>query len=381
MSLPRVSVLYSNGNLLADISVIDGIAGIVGTVNTPGLIGVPKIYYSLAEAVTDGFTEADEPFMYRQLKEFYDEVAGNQEVHVMGIADTMSMAEALDYLDADGAMKLRNAANGKIRLLGVCRKPDGGYDPGNGFFDSDVEAASAKAKTFCQNALTALVPLRVLIEGRVTDDTSGDMLAPNTLDNGFMGVVVGGSANDGSASVGTALGRAVKYAAHIKVGKVANGPLSIATIYIGTKLLKDYSGLETLHDSGVISFMQHPNKAGFYFGIDHMASTDDYRLLAYGRVVDKTAIIAAAVYMEELEDEVKVDANGYIDELEIEHLKGVLTQQVNKNMADQISGLQVLIDPKQDITSTSKLTVKVRVQPLGYKSFIDVDLGLNAPSA
>jgi hypothetical protein len=34
MYLPKVSVLYSNGNLLADVSVIDGIAGIVGTVST-----------------------------------------------------------------------------------------------------------------------------------------------------------------------------------------------------------------------------------------------------------------------------------------------------------------------------------------------------------
>ena len=175
-------------------------------------------------------------------------------------------------------------------------------------------------------------------------------------------------------------GRSVKYGAHIKVGKVANGPLSISTAFIGTKEIKAVANLATLHDVGYISFMQHPQKAGFYFGIDRMSSTDDYRLLAYGRVVDKAAVIAAAVYVEDLEGEVAVDADGKIAYSVLTHLKAKIIQQINVAMADQISGVDVVINPSQDVINTGKLTVQLRVRPFGYTSFIDVDLGLIAPA-
>jgi hypothetical protein len=164
----------------------------------------------------------------------------------------------------------------------------------------------------------------------------------------------------------------------VKIGKVANGPLAISQVYIGTKLLKDYTGLDALHGSGVISFMQHHNKAGFYFGIDRMASTDDYRLLAYGRIVDKAAIIAEAVYIENLEDDVDLNADGTLQEIEIEHLKGVLKQTIESKMGSQISAVEVLIDPKQVMVPDNKLKVKIRILPKGYTSYIDIDLGLTA---
>lgn len=380
MYLPRVTVLYSNGNLLADIAAIDGIAGIVATVVTPALIGAVHTVFNLADAETKGYTEAAEPFIYRHIKEFYSEVGGNQELWIMGTADTMTMADALDDTDETGAKKLIKAANGKIRVLGICHKPAAGYNPGADFFDADVAASLLAAKTFCDARLAELVPVRILVEGRVIDDTSDTIFQPKTANVGYAGVVVGGSKPDGSASVGAALGRAVKYAAHIKIGKVANGPLAIATVYIGSKALKDVLNLDALHGGGIISFMQHPNKAGFYFGVDRMASTDDYRLLAYGRVVDKAAIIAAAVYIEELESEVDV-IDGKIPEIDIQHLQGRLEQSIKTGMGEQISSVSIYIDPTQNIINTSRLVVKLRIQPKGYTSFIDVDLGLNAPSA
>ncbi len=134
-----------------------------------------------------------------------------------------------------------------------------------------------------------------------------------------------------------------------------------------------------LYIAGFIVFTGYPNKGGLYFGIDRMANTKDYRLLAYGRVVDKAAIIAAAVYLDQVESEVDVDADGKIAEEALQHLKGILEQQVLVAMGDQISGVEIYINPDQNIINTSKLTVKLRVRPKGYTSFIDIDLGLIAP--
>lgn len=381
MSTPKVTVIYSNGNLLQDASVLDSIAGMVFTVVTGGLIGAPKVVYNLKDAEDQGFTESAEPFAHRHLKEFYSELNGNQELHVMGVADTMTMAQMLDNTSLTGAKKLTTAAGGKIRLLGVMRKPPVGYVPGDDFMDADVAAAVTASKIFGEARLAELTPLRMMIEGRVNAEASGTIYEPKTATNGYSGVVLGGTLNDKSASVGLALGRAVRYAAHIKIGKVANGPLNVNSIYIGTKELKDVLNVETLHGKGYISFVKHPQKAGFFFGIDRMTSIDDYRLLAYGRVVDKAAIIAATVYVNELESEVDVDqTTGFISELDIDHLRGRIEQQINVQMADQISGVEIYINPAQDIVNTGKLVVRVRIIPKGYTTFIEVDLGLLAPA-
>jgi hypothetical protein len=380
MSLPKVSILYSNGNLLQDVDAVDGIAALCGTGSTAGLLGVPKTVYSLEDAETQGFTEAAEPDMYRHLKEFYGELAGNQELHIMVVPNTMTMAQMLDNTNEAGAKKLITDAQGKVRLLGVFHKPAAGYNGGADFIDSQVATAITNSKVFAEARLAELVPLRILIEGRVVNASAANTLQPKTSSNGYAGVVLGGTSNDGSASVGLALGRAVKYGAHIKLGKVANGPLSISAAYIGDKQIKDVLNLTELHDAGFISFMQHPQKAGFYFGIDRMSSTDDYRLLAYGRVVDKAAVIAAAVYVEDLEGEVSVGADGKIDASVLSHLEAKIIQQINLNMADQISALIVYINPSQDVINTGTLNIKLRVRPFGYTSFIDIDLGLEAPA-
>ena len=377
--LPKVTLLYSNGNLLQDIDNLDGIAAIVGTGSTSGLLGVPKVVYNLTDAESQGFTELAEPAMYRHLKEFYNEVGGNQELHVMIVADTMTMAQMLTDTNESGAKKLLRSANGRPRLLGVFRKPGSGYNGGADFIDSDVSAALTSSKTFGDARLTEQAPVRMIIEGRVQNPSAPNVLTPKNSTNPWAGVLLGGTLNDGSASVGLLLGRAVKYAAHIKIGKVANGALSIDTCFIGSKEPKEVTNLATLHGAGFISFMNQVQKSGFFFGIDRMASTDDYRLLAYGRVIDKAAIIASAVYVEELEGEVDVEANGNISSIDLKYLETRITQQINLSMGSQISGLQVYINPAQDIINTNKLTVRLRVIPKGYKSFIDVDLGLLAP--
>jgi hypothetical protein len=380
MSLPKVSVLYANGGLLQDIEALDGIACLVGTGSTSGLIGVPKVVYSLADAESKGYTEDAEPVAHRHLKEFYNEVGGNQELYIMLVPETMTMAQMVTNTEANGAKKALALSNGRVRLLGIFRTPGEGYAPGSGFFDADVASALTTSKVFAEARLAELTPVRILIEGRVTDAEANNTLQPRESGNGFAGVVAGGTLDDGSASVGLALGRAVKFGAEIKLGKVANGPLSITSCFIGDTPVNEFAGLATLHGAGFISFLQHPNKAGYYFGIDRMASTDDYRLLAYGRVVDKAAIIAAAVYIEDLEGEVDVDANGNIDSLALSAMEARIAQQLNVAMATQISGLEVYINPAQNIINTGTLTVQLRVRPKGYKSFINIDLGLIAPN-
>lgn len=375
MSLPKITLLYSNGGLLPDVAVQD-VPAIVGTVATVGLQGTTKIVYNLDDAVAQGYTEGAEPFMYRHIREFYAELGANYKLYVLGLSDTVTMTSMLDNTNNNGAKKLTTFAEREISLLAVCRKPPGGYSGGANLIDADVNTAITNAKVFAEARLAELAPLRVLIEGRVQNPLAANTLVPKNSTNGFTGVILGGSLNDGSASVGLALGRAVKYGQHIKLGKTANGPVSLLNCYVGTALIKDVANLATLHGDGFISFMQHPGKAGFFFGIDRMCSLDDYRFLAHGRVVDKAARIAAAIYAERIESEVETEAGGVVASHVVIDLEKQIEQAINVQMAEQISEVNAIIAANQNIINTSKLVVKVRVRPLGYSSFIDVELGL-----
>jgi hypothetical protein len=375
---PKVSVTYANGNLLADIAVLDGIAGLVVTVATGGLINTPKLVKNLDDAIAQGFTIGVEPFAYKHIKEFYDEIAGNQDFYIMGVAETVTLATMCDNTNStNGIKKLLDFAEGKIRLVGVARKPQVGYTPGTGFFDTDVATAITNSKVLAVARLALLQPVRIIIEGRIAVEGNGTIPASDGT-NGYAGVLVGDTVSGVGAAVGLFLGRAVAYTAEIKVGKVANGPLTNPTAFVGTKAVAFPSALaDSLQDAGYMTFVKHPFRAGFYFGKDKMCSTDDYRLLAYGRVIDKAAIIAAKVYIESLESEVIV-VDGIIDAADIEYLKAKITQQVNAQMGNQISKFTPIIDPNQNIINTGKLKIKLKVTPLGYLGDIEVEIGLSA---
>ena len=316
--------------------------------------------------------------VYRHVKEYYDELAGKQLLWLMIVPETMLLAQMLDYTNANGAIKLLLAAENTIRILGVTKQPAVGYNPGVAFLDADVPNAVLKAITLCQYQLGIQGPLRVLVEGRVVAENSLNIFQPITAAAGCAGVVLGGSLPDGSASVGLALGRAAKYGCQVKLGKVANGPVNVTNIYIGTKLIKDVAGLEALHDKGYISFRKFPQKAGIYFGIDRMASNDDSRLLVYGRVLDKAAVITFATYVNELENEVDLATDGSMLPMDAKHLENVLYQQVIAQMGNQISNASVIVPLGQVIVPGNTIAVKLKIQPKGYATYINVELGLFA---
>ena len=375
MSLPKINASFAEGNLLRSLGNVDGYGAMCLTGSSN--LGTVQTFFSLADAVEAGITEQAEPYAYRQIKEFYTELGGNQKLYVMLVTNTVSMADMLDATDNDGALKLCTQTNREVSLLAVGRNPAVGYDGGAGFFDSDVTAALTASTGFGEHRRQDNNFLAVLIEGRVENaEAALPGVNINASEADYAGVVVGGSANDGSASIGTALGRAVKFGAHIKLGKVADGPTSLNQVYIGDTLVEERSDLSAIHALGVISFMQHGGKAGYYFGRDFMANTGDYAQLTRRRVVNKAATIATLTLIEDLEGEVAVDTEGKIATDEIADMQGRTEAQIDAEMSEQISGRSVVINPDQDIINSGELQIDLGVVPLGYKSQINIGIGL-----
>lgn len=372
---PTVSTNFTNNNLLKQVAVIDGEAAFIGNAHTIGNAGKIYVVNSLADAETQGLTSVLEPEAHRQLSEFYTELKGKQEVFIMLLGAAVTMAQMMDSTSLTNGNLLIQQGAGKIAYLGVFKS----YAvAGADFMDTDLAPTLTAAKTFVEFWNGKGYYFRVLVGGYVSDETSNTIFAPNTASNDYAGVVLFSTANDKTASVGLALGRKVKYPSHIKLGKVANGPLSVPTLYIGTKTIDKVANLDSLAGLGYIVPTLYPNKSGVYIGVDYMANNDDYSILAYGAVIDAAARVAQSYYTDWLESETDVDGSGKLLDEDAAHLEDNIKAQINFSLGDRISGVDATIDRGQTIVPGNTLTVGIAIRPKGYFTFINVNLGLTA---
>lgn len=378
MPFPGVNVNVTNGNLLKEISAADCVPGLIVTVKTSSLVAKVLKVYSLADAEKAGITQQAEPFAHALLDEYYTELGGTKLLYVMGTDSSTTMEIALKSTEANGVMKLIRAAGGDITMIAVAREASSGYNAGTAFLDKDVKAAVTIAKATGEALQKANTPVRFLIEGIIANETADNDFDPNTATNGFACVVLGGTNSDGHASVGLALARVAKYGSHVKLGAGSNGALTATQMYIGATPLDEFAGLETLHDTGFLTFMTRPGAAGYYFGRDNTCANDDFRILVHGRIIDRAQRIAAQAYLPFIEESVKMTSDGSIEPADAKHIETTLDQALRTYMGEQISDCEVVVPVKQDVINTSTVNIQVKVLPLGYATWIEVSLGLAA---
>jgi hypothetical protein len=377
---PKVTVAVASGNLQRQVQVLDGVAGIVGTSATK--IGQIVTVFNYDDAVSKGFTVIAEPFLNKAIQLFYQELGGNQALTILGVEDTMTLTEMVTSTNANGLKKLLNAAQGAITMVGLIRDPAIAYTMVAGqFLDNDVEDALLASKTLGQYQQSINKPVRMLIEGRI-NDLAVAPFAPNTVENGFAGVVLSSNAADGSSASGVALAlaRAVKYGSHVKIGSGQNGALTISQAYIGDKTVEEYfpEELDAFANSGYIIMHRRDGAAGYYFARDNMATADDFKILVHGRVIDKAQRVAVATATPLLETTVRVNEDGTINDADAKYLETTIKQQLDSLLAGQVSATDVNVPTDANIINTSTGGIEVLVLPLGYLTWIKVTIGLTA---
>jgi|GEM_PF-367424 len=375
---PNVIANVTNGNLQRQVLVTDGVAGIVGTAKVVGNIGKVVTVYSLADAVEKGYTELAEPFLYRHILEFYNELGGSQELWILGVEDTMSMESICTSTNANGLKKLLAVSKGRVNMVGVCRNPAVSYNAGTGFLDQDVPKALITAKVLAKYQQSINRPVRILIEGRVNDATVIPIDQPTSSENTYCGVVLGGTKPDKSASIGVALGRAVKYPAHVKLGDGMNGVLSVTSAFIGAKPVDEFDPVElnNFTNAGYIHYHTREGVSGYFFSVDKMAGNDDFKILVLGRLMDKAQRISTSSATPFLETSVRITKDGKINDADAAYLEQNIKSQLLLQMQEQISNADVLIPVDQDLISTNTLGIQVKIQPRGYLTWIILNLGL-----
>lgn len=394
MALPGVNIELLNNQLGAVAGTDDGVAGLIMSgIAVAGKIGLAeaKQIFNTDDAKELGldaaYDTANSVEVWKHISEFYAQAGEGKELWIMLVQNTTTMEDICDITN-ELAKKLLDDSGGRIRILGVTRIPDGSYTPTyTNEIDDDVNAAILTAQALAEAYAAQYKPVRVLLEGRDFQGTVADLTNLRAGSQNRVGIVLGNTKAATSAAVGLALGRMAAIPVQRNIGRVKSGDLGIAAAYLSDgETIETYSNSEwaSIHDKGYIFMRSFQGINGYFFNDDPSASplTDDYSSLARGRVIDKALQITYQTYVNEILDEIEIGDDGKINPAVIKNYQALIENALTLNMLNQgnISNITPTIDPAQNVLSTNKVVVDLRITPLAYGKTIEVKLGFDNPA-
>lgn len=396
MTLPRVKIIYENGLIGSTSPLDDGVSGVLAHASVvDGKFALNKAYLITSlEALQDlGITELNNATLYKFVKEFYSEAPQGTKLWIFATADTVSVTNLVD-VTGNFAPTLLEAAKGEIRMLSVATKAKTEPTIVDGM-DTDVYAAIPKAQALGDHAAeTMYAPVLVLLEALHYAGDPADLTNLREMSCNRVGVFVGDtSASSNQGCLGLLAGRIAAIAVQRSIARVKSGAIAADKIYFGAKEASN-SEAEIISGLGYITVRDFVGKSGYYFSDDSLAvkSEDDYALIPRRRTIDKASRIAYQTLVDELSDELPLTDAGEIPAQMVKSIQNTVERAIVNGMAaygnlgtdpsDQNdSGVQVYIDASQNVVSTSKFQVRLRVKPFGYMKYIDVLLGFQTTNS
>jgi hypothetical protein len=330
--------------------------------------------FSLDEAKAKGITpeyDSEEGFLvYKHISDFYSKAPRGTELWFMLVANTVTLTQMADVTNAY-ATRLRDAAEGRITMLGITRVPDGGYEPDTSEgIDGDVLTAITKAQAFSVASLAESKPLMVLVEGRGLTNLSTlkDLrLGTDTQ----VGVIVGndmtGQVGNSYGCVGLALGMLANRKVSQSLGRVKSGDagISAAGLSNGVNINElSYGQIKSVYDKGYCLFKKYQGKNGYFWYSNPNASSKSNSInsISTQRVLNKASRIAYATYIEEQDEDVEILVGGTINPVVAKSLEGEIIVNISNAMAGEISGVSCVIDLAQNIeVPDSNLEVRLKI--------------------
>jgi hypothetical protein len=334
---------------------------------------------------------ANNPYAIRHLQEFYNEAPVGSPLYVMLVATTLTVKDMADKTNSAGAIKLLNYAQGAIKVIAVLaddkaiNTASGTITITNGM-NADVYTAAANMKALINVFVAAENPLRGIIGGTSYAGTAASLTAINGgTTNNRVAIVMGDTqsydATYTSAAVGLCLGRIAAIPVQRKISRVKDGALSNAAAYLNTVALTLADGdMATIAGKGYITFTMYPNLSGFFWSGDPTATatTDDYAMLARGRIIDKAHRLAYARLVQEVDDEVPaIPGTGVIEPGFAANLSNAVEATINQNMTvfNNCTGSKCFVDPTQNVVSSNVVNAALTIYGVGYSTTINLKLG------
>ena len=398
MQLPRVKIQFLNGLLGTVGESPDGLLALIcGASAVEGKLVLNTIYTltSVDDLAALGVTEESNGKLYKHVKEFYDEAESGTKLIVYPVAITTKATDICDYTKtaAGYARHLITSQNGALRGIFVAGvNISSSTTASTNGLDPDVFTALPKAQQLAEWATTELyAPLFIGIEGRNYD--AGKELKNLSVETYNRVCVVVGDTVSGSkdAAVGTLMGRIASIPVQRNIGRVKDGSLFPTEMFIGTsKVDESGSVVASIFEKGYIVPRKYVGRSGYFYADDPMACdpTDDYAHITNRRVIDKAYRIAYDTMLDELLDEIDLNKDGTMQHAVVKSWQQTLENAINRQMtangelsATDGEGCHVYIDEKQNVVSTSKIVVTLKVRPHGYSRYIDVNLGFQVTNA
>ncbi len=390
MPLPNVTINIERNGLGGVALTVDGIMGICLTgVAVSGKLELNTAYpiYTLDEAVALGILKTgDNAAAYKQIQEFYNEAGSGRKLWIIVSPDTIIIDKKVDKSENVCPAKiLAESAQGEIKVMGVTWKPAAGYTGTTlDGLDSKVYAAVLAADSLAKDFVAQIMPFSVLLEGVGFTGVGSNLRDLLGMTSERAGIVLAATEENGQGAVGMTLGRLARIPVQRKISRVKDGALPTLYGYLtdGDSIDTRLSDLDTMHDKGFIVLRKFPTRSGYYFNQDTTCApvSNDLHTISHLRVIDKALVITYNTYVEEIDEEVKVNADGTLDAAMIAYLQAKIERAVGLNMVGEISAFEAYIDPKQNILSVPRLNVVLRITPVGYMSQIIVSLGFKNPA-
>ena len=340
--------------------------------------------HAFDELVALGVTKENNPRLYKHVKEFYDEVEEGTKLVIFPVDKAKTFTELCDK-DTGAIKELITAQNGALRGIFVAGDGREATLTTNGL-DDDLFTALPKAQQLAEWATTSLyAPLFIVLEGRGYKGGAVKDLHKEAYNR--VGILIGDTVKSSEgAAVGMMAGRLATLPVQRNIARVKNGALKPIALFIGDKPVEENaSAVSDLYDAGYITPRKYVGKAGYFFTDDRLAceQTDDYAHITARRTIDKAYRIAYAALLELLVDELSVNEDGTLQHGIIMAWQQMMENAVNRAMtaAGELSadengaGCKAYIDPTQNVLSTSKIELTLKVRPFGYARYVDVKLG------
>lgn len=394
MAQPSLIINRGQGGLgrpLAGQDHISGLSFYLESANLPAGFGVDRIkqVFSLKEAEDLGIIEgsADFAVLWYHISEFFR----IQPKGVLWVQITDSTA--LDFFTHDFAelTTLRREAEGVIRQIGVYQNSVGFISAGT----ANVSALQAQVTA----AAAEDMPLSIIYAGEIGGvadlSTLPDLRSLSAAgvsvvigqDGGAKGADLYSTVGSAITTLGATLG-AVSFAAVNesiawveKFNLVTGAELEVAAFANGDSLKsKAQSFLDALNDKGYIFLRKFTNigLAGTYFNDTPTAITEtsDFAYIENNRTIDKSIRNIREFLTPKLNSPLVVQSNGALFEGTVAVFDSLTRQALDQMSRDQeISAFDVIIDPSQNVLSTSKIFISVKIVPVGVARTIEFEVG------
>lgn len=389
MALPNVTINMANGGLgrvdLGD----DGVAGLLVTgAAVAGKLELNRVYQlgSVRDVAKLGITQQNNPLAYKELMAFYTQTGDGAELYLLVVADATLLTQMCAMDDASPLRKLITHAQGRIRLVGINRLPPAEYtaDTTTTGIDKDAVTASEAAHAVGENFAQKMMPFRCLIPAAGWDGKTDKLYKPREASHNRVEFIMAcDDPINRTAAIGQVLGRAAKYPVNYSTGRVKSGAIATEGWLTNGKTPAECAVLlDQLDAAGYVIYRKFPKKSGVYLNDDPMAAplSDDYSNLSYARIADKAMLIIYATYVEQINDDIETDDDGYIPAPMCTYYEGLLKDAVGAGMQGEISAFTPYVNPKQNVLSLRRVEVKSRIRPRGMVRDMDVDLGFENPA-